>query len=295
MSRRARLRDRAQPGARGACGSPPRCVRQAGLRARRPVGRGGSPRAGGATPPARRPGSPVAPADARLGADRSGQVGKREDAAVGGDREGHVERRARDRRERNGRRPLSLPPHGPACEPCSDARTGSRTRFASSSRRRTWRGSRTGCTSRGQMRSGAAKERGRWAISSEPRATRARRETGRWKRRSCAACSRRASWPVAGREMEELVDDFARRVPGRTRLEMTALATRADIAAMRDDFETARTLVADADLLARELRSRHWRPSQRRSLFWRATQRRRNAGCSRSSRRSRRSGTGGTT
>ena len=43
----------------------------------------------------------------------------------------------------------------------------------------------------------------------------------------------------------------ASRVPGRTRL--AALATRADIAAMRDDHGAARMFLADADRLAREL------------------------------------------
>ncbi|MET0939601.1 MAG: AAA family ATPase, partial [Gaiellaceae bacterium] len=70
--------------------------------------------------------------------------------------------------------------------------------------------------------------------------------------RSMLTVARHGPLPVG--EMEELVDDFARRVPGRMRLEMTALATRADIAAMRDDVETSRTLVADANLLARELK-----------------------------------------
>jgi class 3 adenylate cyclase/tetratricopeptide (TPR) repeat protein len=69
--------------------------------------------------------------------------------------------------------------------------------------------------------------------------------------RSVLTAARRGPIPVAA--VEELVDELRRRAPGRRRLEMTALATCAEMAALREDFDTARTLIREADLLASEL------------------------------------------
>ena len=70
--------------------------------------------------------------------------------------------------------------------------------------------------------------------------------------RSVLTAARRGPIPVAA--VEDLVDELRRRAPGRRRLEMTALATCAEMAALRDDFDTARALIREADLLASELR-----------------------------------------
>ena len=69
--------------------------------------------------------------------------------------------------------------------------------------------------------------------------------------RSVLTAARRGPIPVAA--VEDLVDDLRRRAPGRRRLEMTALASCAEMAALRDDFDTARALIREADLLAGEL------------------------------------------
>ena len=69
--------------------------------------------------------------------------------------------------------------------------------------------------------------------------------------RSMLTAARHGPTPVAA--IADLVDDLRRRAPGRRRLEMTALMTRAYVAAMCDDFDTARALVAESDVLASEL------------------------------------------
>jgi tetratricopeptide (TPR) repeat protein len=63
------------------------------------------------------------------------------------------------------------------------------------------------------------------------------------------------SGPMPATTIATLVEDLRRRVPGSRRFEMSALANLAFIAAMRDDPDRARALIAEADLLASELRT----------------------------------------
>ena len=180
-------------------------------------------------------------ADARLGADRSGQVGTRERPCC---------RRRSEKGKASGELGIVASAtvadlflflhYGPACEPCGDARTEleDAIRVFESMERPGGARERVATCGGSDDGSGAARRTRAIGRSRASRGLRSRSgRLGRWKRRFCAACSQlrvMARLPVG--EMEELVDDFARRASrARTRLEMTALATRAEIAAMRDD------------------------------------------------------------
>ncbi len=69
--------------------------------------------------------------------------------------------------------------------------------------------------------------------------------------RSVLTAARNGSMPAEA--MVDLADEVMRRVPGSRRLEMGALATRAEVSAMQGDFEAARALLRQAITLEEEV------------------------------------------